>query len=88
VLFKLRNEALGFDSQACVSHLSQATLKNALTKFLGMGNDLQRILFLFRGIQLNSEKLSTVIQSLIFVFTKILDRFNVEVNDLTQILLL
>ena len=43
---------------------------------------------MFRGIQINSEKLSTVIQSLVFVFNKILDRFNVEVNDLMQILLL
>jgi hypothetical protein len=71
-----------------MSHMSQGTVKSCLNKFLKMANNLQKTLFLFRGVQMNSEKLSTVIQSLIFVFNKILERFNTEINDLSQIFLL
>ena len=53
-----------------------------------MANDLQRTWFFFRGIQSNNEKLSRVIQALIFVFGKVMDRFNSEVNDLIQIVML
>lgn len=83
VLFKLRNDGQGFNLAATLSHLSQGAVRNVLNKFLQMGNDLQKTCFLFRGIQTNSERLSTVIQSLIFAFDKILDRFNYEISDLT-----
>jgi len=83
VLFKLRHDGKGFTSAATLSHLSQGATHNVLNKFLQMGNDLQKTCFFFRGIQTNSERLSTVIQSLIFAFNKILDRFNYEMSDLT-----
>lgn len=88
VLFRARHEGQGFASSTCVSHLSQGVTKSILEKFVWMANQLQKTLFLFRGIQVNSEQLSTVIQALVFAFNKILGRFNHEVNDLTQILLL
>lgn len=51
-----------------------------------MANDLQQTLFYFRGIQINAERLSNVINSLIFAFSQILDRVNSEISDLQQIL--
>ena len=83
VLFKIRNDGQGFTSAMTLSHLSQGAVKNVLNKFLQMGNDLQKTGFLFRGIQTSSERLSTVIQALIFAFNKIFDRFNYEISDLT-----
>ena len=83
ILFKLRHGGKGFTSATTLSHLSQGATENVLNKFLQMGNDLQKTCFLFRGIQTSSERLSTVIQSLIFTFNRILDRFNHEINDLT-----
>lgn len=88
VLFKLKYDKPGFCNQVQLSHMSQGAVRSSLNVFLKMANDMQKTLFLFRGIQHNSEKLSTVIQSLIFVFNKILERFNCETNDLSQIFLL
>lgn len=50
VLFKMRHTGAGFTSSTCLSHLSQGALKSVLEKFLRMANDLQKTLFLFRGI--------------------------------------
>lgn len=50
VLFKLRYDSEGFGSMKNVSHLSQGAVRTMLLKFLNMGNELQRTMFLFRGI--------------------------------------
>ena len=86
VTFKIRHLEIGFYNSVCVSHLSETTLVSVLNTFLAMANDLQQTLFYFRGIQINAEKLSNVINSLIFVFSQILERVNSEVGDLQQIL--
>ena len=50
-----------------------------------MANDLQKTMFYFRGIQQNGDKMSCVMQALIFSFQKIIDRFSCEINDLLLI---
>lgn len=87
VLFKMRHQGEGFNLSTSLSHLSQSTVQSTLNQFLDMSNELQKTCFFFRGIEVNSEKLSHVMQALIFAFNKILNRFNQEINDLIQIVL-
>ena len=69
VLFKIRND--NHINQAKMSHISPGLMNQVFQKNLNAANLLQRGLFLFRGIRNNADKLSTVMQALIFVFEKI-----------------
>ena len=58
VTFKLRHDLAV--TQAKLSHLSPGLVKSVLGKFLSHANQLQRGLFLFRGLALSEGRLSTV----------------------------
>ena len=88
VLFKMRWSSDGFNLSTTLSHLSQNTVKSILRTFLVLANKVQKTQFLFRGLKNKQDKLSCVMNSLIYIFSEIEGRFLSELDDLSQILLL